>query len=74
MTIPPHRPQPPKPRRLTWVDSANRYWRIERTDNLRWRLSLFEPATNLWRWVDDFSTRDAAIQAAQAEPPTGGRP
>ena len=61
--------QPPEdPRTMTWVDSASRYWRIERTAD-RWRLSLFEPATNMWRWIDDFSSKSAAVEAAREELP-----
>ena len=62
-TQPPHRGD-----RITWVDHASRYWRIERTAD-RWRLSLFEPATNMWRWIDDFSSKSAAIDAAREELP-----
>jgi hypothetical protein len=61
--------QPPEdPRTMTWVDKSSRYWRVERS-GARWRLSVFEPATNMWRWIDDFSSKTDAIEAAREELP-----
>ena len=68
-TQPPHRGD-----RVTWVDRESRYWRVQRLAFERWSLSLWSPATNMWTWVDDFSTRSAAIDAAVEEPPAGSRP
>jgi hypothetical protein len=53
---------------MTWVDKSSRYWRVERS-GARWRLSVFEPATNMWRWIDDFSSKTDAIEAAREELP-----
>jgi hypothetical protein len=56
--------------RVTWIDLEGRTWRIERFESAgRWRLSLFEPATNMWRWIDDFSSKTAAIEAAREDLP-----
>jgi hypothetical protein len=53
---------------MTWVDHANRYWRLEQITG-RWRLSLWSPATNSWTWIDDFSSKTDAIEAAREELP-----
>jgi hypothetical protein len=70
MVTPSQPPQPPKPR-MIWVDSASRYWKVERLPNLRWSLSLYHPATEMWLWISDYSNRADAIQAAYEEPPQG---
>jgi hypothetical protein len=63
MSTPPHRPQPPKPHRATWVDKQHRYWRIELVAG-RWQLSLYSPATETWTRIGSYPSKTAAIEAA----------
>jgi hypothetical protein len=61
--------QPPQdPRTMTWVDQQNRYWRVDRAAD-RWRLTLCSPPTEMWVWIGDFSSKQAAIDAAREAPP-----
>ena len=61
--------QPPQDlRTMTWVDQRNRYWQVDRAGD-RWRLILYSPPTETWVWIGDFSSKSAAIDAAQEAPP-----
>jgi hypothetical protein len=53
---------------MIWVDDEYRQWRVKRVGQ-RWQLSLWSPENNMWRWLDDFSTKAAAIDAAREDLP-----
>jgi hypothetical protein len=64
VSIPPHVPHPPKPHRVTWIDSAGDAWRVERTADLRWTLSRYRPTVEAWVRIGSWPSRGEAIEAA----------
>jgi hypothetical protein len=62
--------QPPQdPRTMTWVDQQNRSWRVERAGD-RWSLAAHPVfAADRDVWIGDFSSKQAAIDAAREAPP-----
>ena len=59
---------PQDPRTMIWVDDQYRQWRVKRDRRTgRWQLSLWSPASNMWTWIDDFSTKAEAIDASRKD-------
>ena len=59
-------PQPPRARRMTWLDAEGTTWRVEYVTG-RWQLSRYSPASQTWQRVGSYPSRKAAISAAYGE-------